>query len=163
MRQHGFGRGWRKIPTIGALRPFAIFWPEWSLNAHCVSSSVVGSPSFGDGAGDTDSEVELDATDFAESNNHNKEKTTVDALTLLAVAGLIALGNGLVLWQLNNVKKDLGNRIDEVKTDLGNRIDGHERECAERNRENAERDRKLHATIGGLIHAVEGNIPHPSA
>ena len=91
------------------------------------------------------------------------------------------MGNGLVLWQLNNVKKDLGNRIDEVKTDLGNRIDGvetglgnridsvkadlaaHERECAERNRENAERDRKLHATIGGLIHAVEGNIPHPSA
>ena len=94
----------------------------------------------------------------------------MDALTLLAVAGLIALGNGLVLWQLNNVKKDLGNRIDEVKTDLGNRIDGvkadlaaHERECAERNRDNAERDRKLHATIGGLIHAVEGKIPHPSA
>ena len=83
----------------------------------------------------------------------------MDALSLLAVAGLIALGNGLVLWQLNNVKKDLGNRIDEVKAGLA----AHERECAERNRENAERDRKLHTTIGGLIHAVEGKIPHPSA
>ena len=104
-----------------------------------------------------------------------------DALSLLVLAGLVALGNTLVLWQLNNVKKDLsnridrvetglGNRIDGVETDLGNRIDGvkadlaaHERECAERNRDNAERDRKLHATIGGLIHAIEGKVPHPSA
>ena len=116
----------------------------------------------------------------------------MDALSLLVVAGVVGLGNGLVLWQLNNVKKDLSNRIDGMETCLGNRIDGmatrldnridggetglgnridsmkadlaaHERECAERNRENAERDRKLHATIGGLIHAVEGKIPHPSA
>ena len=83
----------------------------------------------------------------------------MDALSLLVVAGVVGLGNGLVLWQLNNVKKDLGNRIDSVKADLA----AHERECAERNRDNAERDRKLHATIGGLIHAVEGKIPHPSA
>ena len=120
----------------------------------------------------------------------------MDALSLLAVAGLVALGNGLVLWQLNNVKTDLktdlGNRINGVKTDLDNRIDGvetslgnridgvetrlgnridsvkadldvHERECAERNREAAERDRRLHASIGGLIHAVEGKIPRPTA
>ena len=57
------------------------------------------------------------------------------------------------------METDLGNRIDGVKADLA----AHERECAERNRENAERDRKLHATIGGLIHAIEGKIPHPSA
>ena len=101
----------------------------------------------------------------------------MDALSLLVVAGLVALGNALMLWQLNNVKTDvkadlktdLGNRIDGVKTDLGNRIDGvkadlnaHERECAERNREAAERDRGLHASIGGLIHAVEGRIPRPT-
>ena len=131
----------------------------------------------------------------------------MDALTLLVLGGIVALGNGLVLWQLNNVKADLvnriegvraelktdlGNRIDGVKTDLGNRIDGekadlsdriegvktdlgnringvkadlaaHEKECVERSREAAERDRKLHTTLGGLIHAVEGRIPHPSA
>ena len=109
----------------------------------------------------------------------------MDALSLLVVAGIVALGNGLVLWQLNNVKTDLVNRIDgvkadlvsridgvktDLKTDLGNRIDGvkadldaHERECAERNREAAERDRKLHITLGGLIHAVEGKIPRPTA
>ena len=83
----------------------------------------------------------------------------MDALSLLVVAGIVALGNGLVLWQLNNVKTDLGNRIDGVKADL----DAHERECAERNREAAERDRKLHITLGGLIHAVEGKIPRPTA
>ena len=105
----------------------------------------------------------------------------MDALTLLVLGGIVALGNGLVLWQLNNVKTDLVNRIEGVKTDLGNRIDGekadlsnridgvkadlaaHEKECVERSREAAERDRKLHTTLGGLIHAVEGRIPHPSA
>ena len=94
----------------------------------------------------------------------------MDALSLLVVAGIVALGNGLVLWQLNNVKTDLVNRIDGVKADLVSRIDGvkadldaHERECAERNREAAERDRKLHITLGGLIHAVEGKIPRPTA
>ena len=94
----------------------------------------------------------------------------MDAVSLLVVAGLVALGNALVLWQLNNVKTDLVNRIDGVKADLGNRIDGvkadldaHEKECVERKREDAERDRKLHASIGGLIHAIEGKIPRPSA
>ena len=94
----------------------------------------------------------------------------MDALSLLVVAGIVALGNGLVLWQLNNVKTDLVSRIDGVKADLVSRIDGvkadldaHERECAERNREAAERDRKLHITLGGLIHAVEGKIPRPTA
>ena len=138
----------------------------------------------------------------------------MDAVSLLIIAGLIALGNALVLWQLNNVKTDLVNRIDGVKTDLVNRIDGvktdldnridgvktdldnridgvkadlgdridgvktdlgdridgvkadldaHEKECVARRREDAERDRKLHASIGGLIHAIEGKIPHPSA
>ena len=117
----------------------------------------------------------------ASRGNHNKGETTVDAVSLLVVAGLVALGNALVLWQLNNVKTDLVNRIDGVKTDLGNRIDGvktdlvnridgvkadldaHEKECVERNREDAERDRRLHASIGGLIHAVEGRIPRPTA
>ena len=116
----------------------------------------------------------------------------MDALSLLAVAGFFALGNGLVLWQLNNVKTDLinridgvkadlinridgvkadlGNRVDGVKADLGNRVDGvkadletHEKECAERNREAADRDRRLHTTLGGLIHAIEGRVPDPSA
>ena len=72
----------------------------------------------------------------------------MDALTLLVLGGIVALGNGLVLWQLNNVKTDLA---------------AHEKECVERSREAAERDRKLHTTLGGLIHAVEGRIPHPSA
>ena len=83
----------------------------------------------------------------------------MDALSLLAVTGFFALGNALVLWQLNNVKTDLGNRIDGVKADL----ETHEKECAERNREAAERDRRLHTTLGGLIHAIEGRVPDPSA
>ena len=57
------------------------------------------------------------------------------------------------------MKTDLGGRIDEVKTDLGGRIDEVKVDLKAHERQYAERDREVAATLGGLVTAVTNQIP----
>lgn len=66
----------------------------------------------------------------------------------------VDLGN-----RIDEVKTDLGNRINEVKTDLGGRIDEVKVDLKAHEKQYAERDREVAATLGGLMTAVTNQIP----